>query len=292
MNNSFEKYQKRRLRSSYFSVIISIALVLFLVGLFGLIVIKTNSISKHFKEQVAITVFLKDNAKKSDIEILEAELKNAEYTKSVVYVSKNEAAEKYSEDLGENFLEFLGENPLKNAIDVTLKSEFVTPEKMTEIESNMNIRSIVDEVVFDKPLIEILTKNINRLSFWMLLFSGIFTLIAVVLINSSIRLSVYSKRFTLKTMQMVGATKGFIRVPFILKSIQLGVLGAIVAIAALAGFIFYLHKTIPELDLLTDYKLMAILGVGIILLGILITWLSTFFATRRFLNLRTEELYY
>ena len=292
MNNSFEKYQKRRLRSSYFSVIISIALVLFLVGLFGLIVIKTNSISKHFKEQVAISVFLKDNAKKSNIEILQAELKKADYTKSVVYVSKDKAAEKYSEDLGENFLEFLGENPLKNAIDVTLKSEFVTPEKMAEIEKNMSIRSIVDEVVFDKPLIEILTKNINRLSFWMLLFSGILTLIAVVLINSSIRLSVYSKRFTLKTMQMVGATKGFIRVPFILKSIQLGILGALVAIIALAGFIYYLHKTIPELDLLTDYKLMAILGVGIIVLGILITWLSTFFATRRFLNLRTEELYY
>lgn len=266
--------------------------MLFLVGLFGLIVIKTNSISKHFKEQVAISVFLKDNAKKNDVEILQAELKKADYTKTVTYVSKDKAAEQYSEDLGENFLEFLGENPLKNAIDVTLKSEFVTPEKMTEIEKNLKIRSIVDEVVFDKPLIEILTKNINRLSFWMLLFSGILTIIAVVLINSSIRLSVYSKRFTLKTMQMVGATKRFIRVPFIWRSIQLGILGAIVAIASLAGFVFYLHKTIPELDLLTDYKLLGILGVGIILLGILITWLSTFFATQRFLNLRTEELYY
>lgn len=266
--------------------------MLFLVGLFGLIVIKTNSISKHFKEQVAISVFLKDNAKKSDIEILQAELKKADYTKTVTYVSKDKAAEKYSEDLGENFLEFLGENPLKNAIDVTLKSEFVAPEKMTEIEKNMSIRSIVDEVVFDKPLIEILTKNINRLSFWMLLFSGILTIIAVVLINSSIRLSVYSKRFTLKTMQMVGATKRFIRIPFIWISIKLGILGALVAIVALAGFIFYINKTIPELDLLTDYTLIAILGAGIILLGILITWLSTFFATKRFLNLRTEELYY
>lgn len=292
MNNSFEKYQKRRLRSSYFSVIISIALVLFLVGLFGLIVIKTNSISKHFKEQVAISIFLKDNAKKSDIEILQAELKKADYTKTVTYVSKDKAAEKYSEDLGENFLEFLGENPLKNAIDVTLKSEFVTPEKMNEIEENMNIRSIVDEVVFDKPLIEILTKNINRLSFWMLLFSAILTIIAVVLINSSIRLSVYSKRFTLKTMQMVGATKRFIRIPFIWISIKLGVLGALVAIIALGGFVFYINRTIPELDLLTDYTLIVILDAGIMLLGILITWLSTFFATKRFLNLRTEELYY
>ncbi|SDX68940.1 cell division protein FtsX [Lutibacter oricola] len=292
MNNSFEKYQKRRLRSSYFSVIVSIALVLFLVGLLGLIMIKTNSIAKHFKEQVAISIFLKDNAKKADIEILQAELKKAEYTKTVTYISKKEAAESYSKDLGENFLEFLGENPLKNAIDVTLKSEFVTPEKMAQIEKNLLIRSIVKDVVFDKPLIELLTKNINRLSFWMLIFSGVFAIIAVVLINSSIRLSVYSKRFTLKTMQMVGATKKFIRRPFIWQSIKLGIFGSVVAIVALAAFVFYLNETIPELELLVDYKLYGILAAGIILLGVFITWLSTFFATKRFLNLRTDELYY
>ena len=292
MNTSFEKYQKRRLRSSYFSVIISIALVLFLVGIFGLIVIKTKSITEHFKEKVAITIFLKDNAKNSDVEILQAELKRAEYTKSVTYVSKKEAAQKYTEEIGEDFVEFLGDNPLKNAIDILLKSEFVTPEKMAEIEKNLLIRSIVAEVIFDKPLIELLTKNINRLSFWMLLFSGVFTLIAIVLINSSIRLSVYSKRFTIKTMQMVGATKGFIRVPFIWKSIQLGVWGALVSIVGLIAFILYLDKTIPELDMLTNYKVLGLLFAAIIGLGILITWISTFFATQRFLNLRTDELYY
>jgi len=292
LNTSFEKYQKRRLRSSYFSVIISIALVLFLVGIFGLIVIKTKSITEHFKEKVAITIFLKDNAKNSDVEILQAELKRAEYTKSVTYVSKKEAAQKYTEEIGEDFVEFLGDNPLKNAIDILLKSEFVTPEKMAEIEKNLLIRSIVAEVIFDKPLIELLTKNINRLSFWMLLFSGVFTLIAIVLINSSIRLSVYSKRFTIKTMQMVGATKGFIRVPFIWKSIQLGVWGALVSIAGLIAFILYLDKTIPELDMLTNYKVLGLLFAAIIGLGILITWISTFFATQRFLNLRTDELYY
>ena len=282
MNTSFEKYQKRRLRSSYFSVIISIALVLFLVGIFGLIVIKTNSITEHFKEKVAITIFLKDNAKNSDVEILQGELKKAEYTKSVIYISKKEAAQKYTKEIGEDFVEFLGDNPLKNAIDILLKSEFVTPEKMAEIEKNLLNRSIVAEVIFDKPLIELLTKNINRLSFWMLLFSGVFTLIAIVLINSSIRLSVYSKRFTIKTMQMVGATKGFIRVPFIWKSIQLGVLGALVSIAGLIAFILYLDKTIPELDMLTNYKILGFLFAAIIGLGILITWISTFFATQRF----------
>ena len=292
MDKSFEKYQKRRLRSSYFSVIISIALVLFLVGVLGLILLKTNSITKHFKEKVAITIFLKDTAKDSDVEIFKAELGKAEYSNTVTYISKNEAAKKYSEEIGENFLEFLGENPLKNAIDVTLKSDFVTPENMADIEKNLLIRSIVSEVSYDKPLIDLLTKNITRLSFWMLLFSGLFTLIAVVLINSSIRLSVYSKRFTIKTMQMVGATKRFIRVPFILKSIQLGVVGALVAIAGLLAFIVYVDKMVPEIELMGDYKVLGFLFLVIIGLGVLITWISTFFATQRFLNLRTDELYY
>lgn len=292
MNNSFDKYQKRRLRSSYLSVIISIALVLFLVGLLGLIVLKTNSITKHFKEKVAITVFLIDNAKDKDVEILQAELNKKDYAKKITYISKEEAAKIYSKDIGENFLEFLGENPLKNAIDISLKSEFVTPEIMEDIEKELLIRSIVSEVTYDKPLIELLSKNINRLSFWMLVFSALFTLIAVVLINSSIRLSVYSKRFTIKTMQMVGATKRFIRIPFILQSVKLGIIGALVSIVGLVAFISYLNKNIPELELFTDINLLVFVFAGIIGLGILITWLSTFFATQRFLNLRSDELYY
>jgi len=292
LNNSFDKYQKRRLRSSYLSVIVSIALVLFLVGLLGLIVLKTNSITKHFKEKVAITVFLNDNAKDSDVETLQAELRKEEYAKKVTYISKEEAAKIYSEDIGENFLEFLGENPLKNAIDISLKSEFVTPEIMAGIEKELVLRSVVSEVTYDKPLIELLSKNINRLSFWMLLFSGLFTLIAVVLINGSIRLSVYSKRFTIKTMQMVGATKSFIRNPFIWQSVKLGIIGALVSIVGLVVFISYLNKNIPELELFTDYNLLGAVFLGIIGLGILITWLSTFFATQRFLNLRSDELYY
>ena len=292
MDKSFEKYQKRRLQSSYLSVIISISLVLFLIGIIGLFVIKANSITEHFKEKVTMTIFLNDNAKKKDVEILKAELKKAAYTKSVTYISKKEAAKKYSEEIGEDFIKFLGDNPLKNAIDLSLKSAFVTPEKMAEIEKNLLIRSIIAEVSYDKPLIELLTKNITRLSFWMLLFSGVFTLIAVVLINSSIRLSVYSKRFTIKTMQMVGATKGFIRVPFIWKSIQLGIWGAVLSILGLVAFILYINKTIPELEMLSNYEMLGILFVAIIILGILITWISTFFATQRFLNLRTDELYY
>lgn len=292
MDKSFEKYQKRRLQSSYLSVIISISLVLFLLGVLGLFVIKAKSITEYFKEKVTMTVFLNDNATKNDVEILKAELKKAAYTKSVIYISKKEAAQKYSEEIGEDFIKFLGDNPLKNAIDLSLKSAFVTPEKMAEIEKKLLNRSIIAEVSYDKPLIELLTKNITRLSFWMLIFSGVFTLIAVVLINSSIRLSVYSKRFTIKTMQMVGATKGFIRTPFIWKSVQLGILGAVVSILGIVAFILYINKTIPELEMLSDYEMLGILFIAIIVLGVLITGVSTFFATQRFLNLRTDELYY
>lgn len=292
MSKSFEKYQKRRLRSSYFSVVVSIALVLFLLGMLGLLVLKTKSISDHFKEQVAITVFLNDTAKESAVKVLQDSLKSKDFTKSITYVSKTDAAKAYSKDIGEDFIEYLGENPLKNAINIYVKSDFVTPEKMAEIDKELSANKNVFEVSYDKPLIDLLTKNIQRISFWVLVFSGLFMLIAVVLINSAIRLSVYSKRFTIKTMQMVGATKGFIRKPFLWKGVQLGIFGALVAILGVGGVVYYIHKHIPELSILNDKPLLGILVGGILLVGIIITLISTYFATRRFLNLRTEDLYY
>ncbi len=292
MSKSFEKYQNRRLRSSYASVVISVALVLFLLGMLGLLIVKTKTVSDHFKEQVAITVFLNDSAKEKSIQQLQSEIEKDEFVKSVKFISKEEAAKQFSVDIGEDFIEYLGANPLKNAIDIYIKSEFVTPEKMTEIETNLAKNKIVFEVTYDKPLIELLTKNIQRISFWVLIFSAVFMLIAVVLINSAIRLSVYSKRFTIKTMQMVGATKGFIRKPFIWKGVKLGITGAFVAIVGILAVVFYLDKNIPEIQLMSDKILLASLFGVILLIGILITFVSTFIATQRFLNLRTEELYY
>jgi cell division transport system permease protein len=292
MSKSFEKYQKRRLSSSYFSVIVSIALVLFLLGLLGLLVLKTKTISDHFKEQVAITIFLNDSAKEKDIKSLQSDLEKKDYTKLVVFTSKEEAAKEYSEDIGEDFIEYLGKNPLKNAISVFIKSDFVTPEKMAEIDEEIAKNKTVFEVSYDKPLIDLLTKNIQRIGVWVLIFSGLFMLIAVVLINSAIRLSVYSKRFTIKTMQMVGATKGFIRKPFIWKGVQLGILGSLVAILGVFGVMYYIHINLPEMLIFDDKILLAILFGSILIVGIVITLLSTFFATKRFLNLRTEDLYY
>jgi cell division transport system permease protein len=292
MSSSFEKYQKRRLISSYFSVVISISLVLFLLGLLGLLVLNTKKVADHFKEKIALTIYLKDSAKDVEIKQLEKTLALAEYTKSTTFVSKDQAAEEHSKDIGENFMDFLGYNPLQNSIDVYLKADFVDQAKIEEINASIIKKDFVDEVIYDKPLISLLNDNIKRISFWVLLISGIFTFIAVLLINSSIRLSVYSKRFIIKTMQMVGATKKFIRKPFVWKSVRLGMIGAIVALVGVGVVLYYLNKTFPELALLDDEILLVILFAGIFGIGILITWISTFFATQRFLNLRTDELYY
>ncbi|UJH89921.1 permease-like cell division protein FtsX [Antarcticibacterium sp. 1MA-6-2] len=292
MSTSFEKYQKRRLISSYFSVVISISLVLFLLGLLGLLVLNTKKVADHFKEQIALTVYLKDTAKEVEIEQLKKSLAMAEYTKSSTFISKEQAAEEHSKEIGEDFMEFLGYNPLQNSIDVYMKADYVSPEQIDTIATELTSKNFVDEVVYDKPLIALLNDNVKKISFWILIVSGIFTFIAVLLINSSIRLAVYSKRFIIKTMQMVGATKNFIRSPFIWQSVKLGIIGAVLALIGMAIVLYYLNSTFPELELLKDISLLSALFIGIFLMGILITWLSTFFATSRFLNLKTDELYY
>ncbi|MDG1805687.1 permease-like cell division protein FtsX [Flavicella sp.] len=291
MSNSFDRYQKRRLRSSYFSVILSIALVLFVLGVLGVVVLKSTKIANHFKEQVAVTLFLKNNVDRDQSKNLEKALKEKDYTKSIEFVSKDTAAKQFSKEIGEDFLTFLGSNPLKNSIDIHLNPDFITPEKMKTIEEELLKNAYVSEVLYDAPLIEMLTQNIQKISFWVLVVAGFFTLIAVVLINSSIRLSVYSKRFTIKTMQMVGATKRFIRLPFIWKSIRLGIMGAVLASIGLASLLYYIGDAIPQLGLLSDKKDLAIVFSGVLFMGILVTWMSTFFATQRFLNLKTDQLY-
>jgi len=292
MASKLEKYQKRRLISSYFSVVLSISLVLFLLGLLGLFVINSNKISNYFKEQIPLSIYLKDGAKEVEIEQLKQSLEMAEYTKSATYVSKEEAAEKHIETIGEDYLEFLGYNPLQNSIDVEIYAQYVTPVQLSEIAEEIGAKDFVEEVEYDEVLVALFDKNIKVISFWMMIFSGVFLVIAVLLINSSIRLSVYAKRFTIKTMQMVGATKGFIRRPFIWRSIRLGVLGALVAMLGVAGVLFFLDRTWPQLELLNDTIIIGALFGFILAMGIFITWLSTYFATQRFLNLRTNELYY
>ena len=292
MASSFDKYQKRKLISSYISVVISIALVLFLLGCLGLLVINSKKVADHFKEQVVMTIYLNDTAKEVEVNQLKKSLAMADYSKEATYVSKEEAAEMMKAETGEDFMDFVGYNPLKNSIDVYLKADFVTTEKLSEISESLSTKSFIEEIRYDNDLVELMNDNVKKISFWVLIISGLFTLIAVLLINSSIRLAVYSKRFIIKTMQMVGATKSFIRRPFVWKSVQLGVVGAIVALAGMAVVLYYLDQYFPELELLRNTVMIAGLFIGVFVLGVIITWISTFIATQRFLNLKTDQLYY
>ena len=292
MSTSFDKYQKRKLISSYISVVISIALVLFLLGLLGMLVLNAKTISDNFKEQVVMTIYLSDSAKQVEINQLEKSLVMSDYVKSTQYVSKEDAAALMKNEYGEDFLDDVGYNPLQNSIDVHLKADFVTEQHLDSISNAALNKKFIEEVRYDKDLVSIMNNNVKRISLWILVISGIFTLIAVLLINSSIRLAVYSKRFIIKTMQMVGATKKFIRRPFIWKSVRLGIIGSIIALIGLAIVFYYMNKTFPEIELLNNPILVGSLFLGILILGILITWISTFFATQRFLNLKTDHLYY
>lgn len=292
MTTSFDSFQKRRLQSSYISVVVSIALVLFMIGILGLVLLKSTKVANHFKEKVVMTLFLKDDVTNKQSKDFKEILNKREYTKRVIYITKEEAAKTYKRDLGEDFLKFLGDNPLKNGLDIYLKADYVTPEKMNEIEKSFEKNKLIAEVNYDKPLVRLLTQNIQKISFWLLVLSGFFGVVAIILINSSIRLSIYSKRFNIKTMQMVGATKSFIRRPFIWQSIKLGMLGAFIALSGIAILIYYINKYIPSLELLSDYIPLAYVAGGVVSVSFFITWISTFFATQRFLNLQTNDLYY
>ena len=291
MSSSYDKFQKRRLISSYFSVILSVFLVLFLVGILGLFVLNSKKLSDDFKEQIAMTVFFKSEANDSVLKAFEVELKTAKFVKSSVFVSKEDAAKVHTEIIGEDFMTFLGANPLQNSFDIHLKADFIDAKNIRRIENKLRENPMVSDIVYDKQLVNLVNDNIKKVSFWILIISGFLTLIAVLLINSSMRLSIHSNRFIIKTMQMVGATKSFIRKPFIWKSIKLGMIGSALAVLALIGTLIYLNTSFPNLGILDDQLLIALVLLGVVAVGILITWISTYFATQRFLNLRTDDLY-
>ena len=292
MGSSFEKHQKRRLISSYFSVVLSISLVLFLLGALGILVVNTKLISNEFKEKVILTIYLEDSTKPVEINQLKNSLKLAEYVKQTQYISKDVAADFMKSEYGEDFLDEIGFNPLMNSLEINLFAHYVTAKRLDSISKKVLQKSFVEDVKYDRDLVSLINKNMKRLSFWILIICGIFTLIVVLLINSSIRLALYSKRFSIKTMQMVGATKKFIRRPFIFNNIRLGALGALLAIAANLILLYYINLSFPELKLTQQPLVLGMVFITIFIVGIFITWISTYFATQRFLNLKTDQLYF
>ena len=291
MASNFDKFQKRRLISSYFSVVLSVFFVLFLLGLLGLFIINSRRLSDNFKEDIVMTVFFKNEATDSIFKSFESEMKASKFAKDFKFISKEEAAKEHEKTLGEHFTEFLGANPLYNSYDIHLKADYVTNPEFSRVESEIRKNAMVADVVYDKQLITLVNDNVKRISMWVLIISGIFAVISILLINSSLRLSIYANRFIIKTMQMVGATKAFIRKPFIKKSIILGIIGALLAIVALIGVLIYVATNYPGLDIFKNQVLTIMVLLGVLVLGVLITWIGTYFATQRFLNLRTDDLY-
>ena len=286
-----EKFQKRRVLTGYLSVVISISLVLFFVGILGLFLLNTRNVASYFKEQIVMTVYLKDSAKDIEITQLQKKIQLDPATKKVNFISKEEAAAQYARDIGEDFLEFLGYNPLLNSVDVYFNAAYVNTVSLTQTQQELEVADFVDEVVFDQPLVTLLDKNIVRISYVLLLTTVLFITIALLLINSSIRLSIYSKRFIIKTMQLVGATKSFIRRPFIWTHMQLGILSSFIALSGLVLVFVEINKRFPELNMSENPVELALVFGGVFLLGVGITGLSTFFATQRYLNLKSDAIY-
>ncbi|MDA1288098.1 MAG: permease-like cell division protein FtsX [Bacteroidetes bacterium] len=291
MKSFQENFQKRRVLTGYFSVVISIALVLFFVGILGLFLINTQRVASHFKEQIALTIYVKDSAKDIEIKQLQKKLQLDQGTKRVEFTPKEEAAEQYARDIGEDFVEFLGYNPLLNSIDVFFNADFVNTQSLEETKTSLEASDFVSEVVYDQPLVSLLDNNIQRISLVLIFTSALFIAIALLLINSSIRLSIYSKRFIIKTMQMVGATKSFIRKPFILTHLRLGVISSLVALGGLTIVLFELNRRFPELGLTAQWLEIGMVYAFVVLLGLGITGISTFFATQRYLNLQSDAIY-
>ena len=283
--------KNKRLLSSYFSVILSISIVLFMMGAFFIIAFNAKKISDDFKEKIPITIYLKNNAKKIETEQLIKKLNLKDYTNSISYISKEKGAEILINDIGEDFIEFYGTNPLLNSIDVFLKSEFVTTIVFDEITNELNNTDFIDEIIFDAPLISLINDNINKIKYWILGIALFFLSISIVVINSSIRLSIYSNRINIKTMQMVGATKRFIRKPFVNTHVKLGLIGSVLAAIMFSLSLYYIQNNFEYFNFESEIPLIITMFGAISVFSVIITYLCTYFATQKFLKIKIEQLY-
>ncbi len=287
-----DRTSSQKLRTSSVTVIISLALVLFMLGLLGLVIINAKKLSNHIKENVGFQVVLKDTTTNAELDILKQELSSSAYTKKVDFISKDEAAKKLQKDLGEDFITFLGYNPLLSSLDVKLNSDYANVDSLARFEKEIMQKHFVKEVIYHKDMIKQVNDNAKVISIYILVFSGLLLVVAVALINNTIRLSIYAKRFLIRTMYLVGATQGFIRKPFIFKGIRQGVIAGLLAGFLLAGFLVFSTRYIPDLLQLQDPNLLVLLFGAIVLLGILISGLSAALSVRRYLRLKTDDLYF
>ena len=287
MSNS----KSNRIFSNYLLVVISISSVLFFLSSFTFFVLNSNKIIDDFKEKIPVVVFLKDEASDVEISQFEKKLSIDSNIKNFVYTSKNDAAVKFSSDIGENFVDFLGYNPLLNSFDIYFYSERVESLFINEIVKSFESEDFINEVSYDAPLIFLINDNFKKAQNWVLYIAIFFILISIILINNTIRLSIYSQRMTIKTMQLVGATKFFIKKPFILTQLKLGLISAIISSLLFVSVVYYLNSNYFEIDLLLIKKSFLISIAIAFILSFLISIVSTNFITSKFLNSKIDKLY-
>jgi cell division transport system permease protein len=252
----------------------------------------SSRIGNYVKENISFSVFIKEDAKEVDILKLQKMLDALPYVKSTYYITKDMAAQQLKKDLGESFLDLLNENPLPPSIEVKYKAEYARPDSIKKIEKEIGAFPIVDEMYYQRDLVYVIYKNLNTISFFVLIISIFLLSIAIALINNTVRLLIYSKRFLIKTMQLVGATKDFIRYPFIRNAVYQGLISSFLAIGLVSGIIFVLQRELSDVVNFLDLQILGV-AYGIILLaGIFITFISSLFAVNRYLRLHASELYY
>jgi len=292
MKKKENETSKTRLRSSYVTLVVSVSLVLFLLGILGLVLINAKELSDYFRESLSFSVILDDDAKEADIRMLQKDLDAKQYVKSTEYISKDVAAAKMQEELGEDFISFLGDNPLPSSIDVYLVSNYTSPDSVTKIEKYILEYPFVKEVYYQESLLFLINENVRKISLFLLVISVFLFLIALTIINNTIRLAVYSRRFLIRTMQLVGATRSFIRRPFIVQSAFHGFIAALVAIILLMTMLYLIEREFFMLFTLESTILLVFLGGAIVVVGILINMISTFFSVNRYLDISEDKLYY
>ena len=280
-----------RLRASYITSIISIMLVLFMLGLLGLIILHGKKLSEYVRENISVSVMLKDSAEDELVLNYMKRLEKTSYVKHAEFITREQAAKELSNELGEDFVQFLGYNPLPASIDLQLRSGYANTDSIARIEKQLLSSNLVKEVVYQKSLIDQVNSNINKITLVILSFSMILLVISIILINNTIKLSIYARRFLIRSMQLVGATETFIRLPFIRKSIIHGIIASIAAILLLTGTLYLARQRMPEIAALQDVKEFSIFFAGILVLGILLSAFSTLFAVNKFLRMKIDNLY-
>ncbi len=291
MSNTNSVKPKKTLKTFYISTIFSISLVLVMVGLLGLIVLHGKNLSNFVKENIVLNVVIKENAGDNEIFTLQGNLEKNESIKSTQFISKESAAKNLSNDLGEDFVKFLGYNPLSASIDVYLKADYANKERIQKLVAKLKKKEIVKDVIYQESLIDMVNENLKSISLVIIAFGFTLLLIAIALINNTIRLAMYSQRFIIRSMQLVGATKSFIRKPYIVSGMIHGLMGGIVAILLLISTLYIAKTEMPELAMLQNYVEFGFLFTAIILMGIIISILSTYFAVNKYLNQHIDDLY-